>query len=245
MQTYLVVTPSRGLIHSRTVEAVHANVASAGPELRPASSPWWIVSHDLPIPDAHNDVVRRALAHTPDLIWFVEEDMVPRRRALQRLHQELQRTGAAMAVLDYPVGESPSHSSVLHAPDGAPWCSGLGCALIPRRTFEKLDPTEPWFRSDRQIQLTKRHRGTSSPNPRGWSVGAAAEVDVKEIERACEYGGHDVYFGLRLTAAGLPIVEVPPAEMLSGHAKLRNWGKQKTNRGFHTVEVLDQIERWH
>lgn len=229
MPSYLVVTPSRGLVHSRTIEAVQANVAQAFSELRPLLSSYWIVSHNLPIPDAHNDVVARALKHGPDLLWFVEEDMVPPIGALQRLHHELQRHRAAMAVLEYPVGEHPTSSSVHRGPDGRALWSGLGCALISRKAFEKLDPIEPWFRSDQQIEL-----------PRS---GATCAATLKKTDQPYEYGGQDVSFCLRLLEAGMAIAVVPSAEMIAGHAKLRSWGKQQTNRGTHTVEVLDQIQR--
>lgn len=229
MPSYLVVTPSRGLIHSRTVEAVQANVSQAWFALRPKVSSWWIVSHDLPIPEAHNDVAARALKHAPDYLWFVEEDMVPPAGALQRLHEELQRHRAAMAVLEYPVGEHPTSSSVHRGPDGGAMWSGLGCALIARKTFEKLDPIEPWFRCDQQIQMTR--------------LGTKGDVKLKKTDQPYEYGGQDVTFCLRLLEAGLAIAVVDPAEMRAGHAKLRSWGKQHTNHGTHSVEVLDEIER--
>lgn len=230
MSSYLVVTPSRGLIHSRTAEAIQANVTAAWPELRPKVFGYWIVSHDLPIPDAHNDVVRRALEHAPDFVWFVEEDMVPPPGALQRLHRELQGNPAAgMAVLEYPVGENPTHSSVHRGPDdGAMW-SGLGCALIRRQVFEKLDPVEPWFRSDQQLVMTRS--------------GARGAVKLKKTDQPYSYGGQDVTFCMRLLETGLEIATVPTEEMVAGHAKLRTWGQQQTNQGVHTVEVLEHIER--
>jgi hypothetical protein len=60
MSSFVVLTPSRGLVHSRTVAAVVSNVReaiAAGHEWR-----GWEMTHNLPLPACHERVVERPTA---------------------------------------------------------------------------------------------------------------------------------------------------------------------------------------
>lgn len=221
-------TPSRGLIHSRTADAVMRNAES----LRGHGHEWagWVFTHDLPIPAAHNRVAELALATGADYVWFIEEDMVPPDGALLRLIQELERDSRnAMACLDYPVGSPPFDNCVCHKPEFGIWWAGLGCNLIRRTVLEQIAP--PWFKSDKQILITR--------------FGTSGITSVQERDLPYEYGGQDIYFGMLVTGKGWLIVEVPPDEMICGHANLIERGPAKVNHGYHTVEVWNSIGKWH
>jgi len=141
--SFAVLTPSRGLVHSRTIEAVQANVARALAAGHTFAG--WVLTHDLPIPDCHERVTELGLATGADALWFVEEDMIPPTGAL--VDSIAQLAAGGIAAMDYPQGcDHPYVNSVPHT-DTPDWC-GTGCALIARRVFEALE--RPWFVVDDQ-----------------------------------------------------------------------------------------------
>jgi hypothetical protein len=138
--SFAVLTPSRGLVHSRTIEAVEANISEAmdaGHDFE-----GWVLTHHLPIPDCHERVTELGLATGADALWFVEEDMIPPPGALVASLEVLPE--APIAAMNYPIGVGHPYGNCL-PPDPINWC-GLGCTLISRRVFEALD--RPWFRVD-------------------------------------------------------------------------------------------------
>ena len=130
-----VCTPSRGLVGSRTIEAVLANLAGH-------ESVGWFLSHDKPIPECAEDVVERALAAGADAVWSIEEDVVPPAGALDA-SLALLAAGSAIAAVDYPVVQGLGCLS-RDAKGDILWV-GLGCTLISRAAFEAV--RRPWFRS--------------------------------------------------------------------------------------------------
>ena len=216
MGSYVVVTPSRGLVHSRTVEAVMSNIANAsGHEFR-----GWTLTHDLPIPDCHETATAQALATGADALWFVEEDNIPPPDTLARSFAALATD--PIAALDYPVGESPSWACIARDATGHIYWCGLGATLIHRRVFEAIE--RPWFRA-----MTY----AIQPGPDG-------RKQLVDPGIPSEYGGQDIYFFRRALAAGFMIGQVPG---VAGHARLRALGKAQTNQGAHTIEVLHEIQR--
>jgi hypothetical protein len=61
------------------------------------------------------------------------------------------------------------------------------------------------------------------------------------VDSPYEYGGQDIYFGIRSVAAGFRIAAVPG--MLAGHALMKTWGAYLVNDGHHVIEVRGAIER--
>lgn len=216
MVSFAVVTPSRGLIHSRTVAAVLANVdqaTGAGHESR-----GWALTHDLPIPAAHERVAECGLATGADVLWFVEEDIVPPSAAL--LH--LLARPEPIAIVDYPVGDAPTQNCAYHF-GGQPLWFGLGCTRIDRAVFAALP--RPWFRTDRTFTMTHR----------------AAAMELTEVVAEVPYGGQDIYFARQAIEAGFAVGETG---LLAGHARLRALGQPGVNAGIHEVDVLETVGRW-
>lgn len=224
MPTVAICLPSRGLIHSRTVEAVVAalDVAQAQERVRCVG---WFLTHDLPIPDCHEATAERALAAGAEYVWFVEEDMVPPPDALTALLDTREATGAGIVTIDYPVGEHPTQSAVMHTEDGSVFWCGLGCTLIHADVFALV--ARPWFRA-------------SHP---GVFIRYGADKPWHWEDSSVVYGGQDVWFCHQALLAGIVIAEV--SGMRAGHARLRSWGQPLTNQGAHTVDVLTEIEVMH
>ncbi len=221
LPTVAICLPSRGLLHSRTLEAVLAALETATSRIQCVG---WFMTHDLPIPDCHETTAEQALAAGAEYVWFVEEDMIPPPDALIRLLATQRQTGAGIVYMDYPVGEHPTQSAILRQPNGALAVGGLGCTLITRAVFEALP--RPWFDCSHEYALSRASDGRSI---------------LTRTARACGYGGHDVALAQAALSHGFTIDAVP--DMIAGHARLRSWGAQHTNAGAHVVDVLTDIER--
>ena len=223
MISFAVLTPSRGLVHSRVVEAVMANVGdavAAGHDFR-----GWRLTHDLPIPDCDNRCVDEGLRSGAAVLWFVEEDTIPPVGALLTLLERNAR-GELVVAIDYPVGEA-KWSCIPHYRSGIPWC-GLGCTLIDRRVFEQLP--RPWFRTDKLYNIVGR--GSDDPQ--------LVERDDPR-PNAEKWGHQDIYFGQQLAARGIPITDIPG--MTASQAKVVEMGRRESNVGWHRIEIVSQIER--
>lgn len=219
MTSFAVATPSRGLVHSRTIAAVMENVAQAEAEGHVFAG--WVFSHDLPIPECDETVAEAALATGADVVWFVEEDVIPPAGALLA---SMERLGDVVAV-DYPVGadESGWGCSVSNDAGEVLWC-GLGTTLVARHVFDRLP--RPWFRDD--IAYVRTAGSDWEPRP-------SAEP------RTQRFGQQDIAFCMALRAAGMRIVLVPA--MTAGHARVVRLGEAGTNIGWHTISVRRRITR--
>lgn len=225
-----VCTPSRGLIHSRTVAAVAAALATAratGTAV-PAPGPagGWVITHDLPIPDAFNEVAALALGTDAAWLWWVEEDMVPPPHALTLLLATAASVDAQIVALDYAFPTVPPTSAITRGADGTVrWC-GLGCTLVRRDVFARLE--RPWFRTDTAYRLTR--------------YGTARETLVAVAEER-PYGGQDIDFCVRAGAAGFRLAAVPATLAVAGHLRLASLGLPGRNAGAHTITAVPPVER--
>lgn len=128
-----VCVPSRGMMHSRTMDDIVQNVLD---------KEWCLfMSHGRPQPDAQNYLVEAALRFRSviDYIWFVDDDM----KLPTGILKQLMDTHADIAVAHYPVAKD---QDALHIRNGNFESAGMGCVLIRPSVFEHLD--EPYFRAD-------------------------------------------------------------------------------------------------
>lgn len=128
-----VCVPSRGLIHSRTVEHINNNLQ--GYEYK------MYMSHDLPIPDCFNDTVGRALSEEPSYVWIVEEDMGFSDDTFDSMMFEIRSHDAVL--LDYPVKKGIM--SVNYRDDGTLDYGGVGCLLIRPEAIKDVMPFSSSF----------------------------------------------------------------------------------------------------
>lgn len=152
-----VLTPSRGLLHSRTAEELNN-------ELRPFE--WrWFISHGLPIPDCFNDLVTRALKTDASHLLFVEDDM----HLPKGIFEELLAEDVDIALADYPVKET--QHSVMYL-DGEFAYGGVGLCLVKREVFDLMDP--PYFRTHVAYQIQD---GKLIPGPANAKAHGLQDVD--------------------------------------------------------------------
>ena len=205
---------SRGLVHSRTIQSVWDNLKDI--ELYPGSH-YMILSHDLPIPDAQNFLVREAMTTDCTHLWFVEEDNTFPIGTLFKMLAE----GMPVVAVDYPVGEKAY--STLMEKDGKIWWCGLGCTLIDRQVFE--DVPEPWFRTDKT-----------------WRITNADTMEMVEEDVPNKYGGHDIYFGMQLKKHGIPITTLK--NITAGHLRVIDDTPRGSNTGSHYIEEYTDIKNY-
>jgi hypothetical protein len=134
--------PSRGLIHSRTVQGLFDNLFHAVID-------WDLLfTHTLPIPDCFNALVEAALDGGADAIWFVEEDMELPKHILDDLLIELQSSVHSVVAADYPI---TGRDSTVFIHEGKVMAVGMGCMLVSAKVFEALG--EPYFRDNVEYGL--------------------------------------------------------------------------------------------
>ncbi len=207
-----VLLPSRGLIHSRTIEAVQANLTNAGKSF---SGPHYVFySHDKPIPEAQNYLVERAMGTDATIFWFVEEDNIFEEDVLFKMIVE-QRPVIA---IDYPVGPS-SYSCIMKKDGEVYWC-GFGCTLIRREVFDAMN--KPWFTVDVSYRV-KNFR----------------TMEVEKQDVPSKYGGHDINFGFALREINIPIYHLQSAS--SGHLFVDQLGPRQYNDGTHQIREAREI----
>jgi hypothetical protein len=155
--TGVVCVCSRGLVHSRTLESIHANIREF--------SDWHVLfTHDLPIPEAQNEIIGKALKYKPKYLWFLEEDVVAPPETLFKLLLGVRAGFLTVARYRLRGGRWSYY------PENKPVFSGLGCLLAKTELFTKLD--KPYFSTDTVYDRD-------------------LEFSVK---KECEYGGQDVSF---------------------------------------------------
>lgn len=136
--------PSRGLIHSRTIDDVLAN--------KPDKI---IFAHGMKQPDAQNYLLKQSLKHSPDYIWFVDDDMKLNPDTLQKLLN----ANADIALADYPVNRNVS---TVKYHDGEFLFGGMGCVLARADILKDFE-----FRTDTTYSYPDmRPSKTSSPDNR-------------------------------------------------------------------------------
>lgn len=127
------VCPTRGLIFNETLDSLKRN----GIDINNL-----ITVSGLPIPDAPNHVVAKALDLAPSYVLMIEDDMVIPDGALE----QMLKMDKAIVCIDYPVING---WSTIARKDGVIQHCGLGCTLIKAGVFKNLP--QPWFETDKSV----------------------------------------------------------------------------------------------
>ena len=164
-----VIVPTRGLIFTEVIQAIE--------NLRKHADIKVFYSYDLPIPEAQNYLVEKALAdkNISDFL-FVEEDVVIPENTIQIL-DDLQ---SDIACIDYGVN---GWSCTAQDEKGEIYWCGFGCTLVKRYVFNLVE--KPWFRVDKSLRLN----------------------DWKWIDNEAKYGGQDIWFCMQAREQGCTIAK--------------------------------------
>lgn len=202
-----VILPTRGLVFTKVEKAIE--------EMRETNPIRVYRSDFLPIPDGHNQLARQALAEGCDWLFFIEEDTVPPKGALEKLIE----VDNDIACIDYGVS---GWGCVTRSSEGEIlWC-GLGCTLVKRKVFEKM--TYPCFRADMTLRLND------------WTWQKLPDEYIKTKQ----YGSLDIWFCDQARKLGFTIKQV---EGECEHLELVELGKRETNNGLHTIKARPKITK--
>lgn len=203
---FCIVIPTRGIVFARTVQTM----------LRmPAQSPIVIVD-GLPIPDSHNECIRKALKTDCTHIWFLEEDMELTDRGIAAMTMAAQTH--PIVAMNYKI--TPTVYAVQYDHD-KPLFAGFGCTIFERKIFEK-DFTQPWLTDEYDVNIL----GT---NP----------FRYKSVRRTIErpvYGKFDVYFFIQCMEKNIPLYILPDFE--ATHLRMKSWERKMVNNGTHDIYEL-------
>jgi hypothetical protein len=223
-----ICIPSRGLIYSKVIEGVFNGIEKLHQEGLLTSV---YISNDLPIPDAHNSCLKRALDAGCERIIFVEEDNY----IGESEFLALATFDADIATLQYNDKNGSPHG-IIHYNEANEiiWC-GLGATSIKRGVFERIGG----FRTDTRYKITKKHlEGDKKIVTEYEKIEPHKEwnPETLKFEDKIEpyvYGGLDIDFMTRARKEGYKIEKIP--DMKSIHLKVVKMGEPFINNGVHQI----------
>lgn len=206
---------SRGLVYSKCMESVYI-----GLQVIPNSKLY--MTHDLPIPDAQNDITERALKDGASKLIFIEEDHYNG----EKEWMELANATADIATLQYNDKNGSPHG-IIHYNEKMEilWC-GMGSTMMQKRVFDALD--KPYFRDDVRYRIVRK---------KDTDIGTiVTEYEELPIRAKWGYGGQDVDFYTRVRKKGFRIERIP--DLRSIHMKVVKMGDPTVNKGVHEITAV-------
>lgn len=224
----IALMPTRGTIFTKAEVALEQEMIANG------QLPFILRTDNKPIPDCRNILVEEGLKTDATHFLLVDDDVIIPQGGLK----EMIDSDADISFIDYPMhyeGDrfgnmgTATYDNWLpgESTEGKPivW-AGLGCALVKRKVFEKLE--KPWFEGLNK-KLTRDDNGK-------------LELEGTDIDLSTG-GGEDVFFFLNARKAGMSIKQVPGS---CGHARFArivgafHEGKYKTQ---HKIIVNNNVEK--
>ena len=199
-----IILPSRGYIFTEVLESIETMRKRWGIAL--------YMSHNLPVPQAFNELTKKALNAGCSELLYVEEDTVPPLHIVEDMMKILEDDEKCGAVFcEYPL--SNGQSTVVYK-EGTKKIlyGGLGCTMVPACVFADLK--EPFFRSDLAFQLTPY-------------------TEWKTVDPLKQYGLYDVHFFCMVRKKGYTIAKV---DSIARHLKVTKLGTPEVNGGIHLIE---------
>src|ERR1700678_811304 len=121
-----ICIPSRGLMHSRTMEDIFTNLQYADQRnvLR--------MAHGKSQPEAENHITAEGLATDAPWLWYVDDDMqLPRNVLTEMLYAGYK---SPVVVAHYPC--TAKGNDAVHIRNGKFESAGMGCVLVKREVFD-------------------------------------------------------------------------------------------------------------
>ena len=224
----ITIMPTRGIIYTK------AEVALEDELLKNNIVPWILRTDNKPIPDCRNILVENALKTPATHFLMVDDDVIIPEGGLKAMLDK----DTDITFIDYPMHYSEGRWDAMGTATYDNWLpgeefkdkdvawAGLGCCLVRREVFEKLD--KPWFRTFQKAFL-RDDKG---------------KITLKKDDEKLGGGGEDVYFFLEAKKAGFKVKAVQ--DMVCGHARLSRVvtafadGKYNTQ---HRIVINNKVEK--
>lgn len=207
MNTYkniITVIPTRGLVYARTIESLKNNGIGG-----------FLTISGYPLPESHNEAVRRTLTEYVEYVLFVEDDMELPPHTIERML----KANAPITAVEYPMDNG--YSTVARQGNEVLWC-GLGCTLIKQDIFRNIP--DPWFETDHSYRINE--------NP----------FSLEKIDNPNKYGGHDINFCLKCRNYGFKTVCIEGIE--AKHLRNRGVERHdRTQDGRYEIYELPPISQ--
>ena len=212
-----IITPSRGLIHSRTMESITEGIYA----LQDRFNFRFFTTHDKPIPEAQNDCLTRAFEWGAQVILSIEEDNVLDVQAFEALLTCTE----PIAILQYNDRNGSPHGIIHKNEAGEIMWSGIGALKVDRQVFETIG--KPYFRTDVRYSIKRKPQGD------GTVITHFEEVSSRGPH---QYGGLDVDFYTRARAKGYRVYQIQGH--IAHHMKLNKLGETFVNNGCHDITTV-------
>lgn len=211
-----IICPSRGLIHSRTVESIFYGIQ----EVKEHEF-YFFTTHELPIPDAQNDCLKRAFVWGAERVLSIEEDNVLDSQAFRALST----CSEPLAILQYNDRNGSPHGIIHKNETGDIMWSGIGALKADKEIFDAIG--QPYFRTDVRYAIKRKPLGD------GTVVTHFEEIPHKSPQ---QYGGLDVDFYTRARSKGYKVYQVQGH--VAHHMELIKIGDKYTNNGCHEIRTV-------
>lgn len=211
-----IITPSRGLIHSRTVESIFNGI-----DAMPDRQFRFFTTHDKPIPEAQNDCMARAFKWGATTILSIEEDNVLDVPAFKALVDN----DHPIAILQYNDRNGSPHGIIHKNEAGEIMWTGIGAVKIKKEVFDAIGL--PYFRTDVRYAIKRKPFGDGS---------VVTQFEEVNHRGQHQYGGLDVDFYTRARAKGYKVIQIQGH--LAHHMKLVKLGEPFTNNGCHDIQAI-------
>lgn len=205
MNKIIVLQPTRGLLFTKAQQALEE-------EFMINNIPMLVLRTDnKPIPDCRNILATEALKHpyNAEAFLWLDDDVIIPEGGLNAMMEGLKK--ADISFIDYPMhytGQKWGNMGTATYDDWLPgqdwkdkpiaW-AGLGCTLVKREVFEKLQT--PYF-----VKTQKTFERDDN-----------GHITIHDDEHKFGGGGEDVYFFLKAKEAGFTIKSI---DMTAGHARI-------------------------
>lgn len=190
------VIPTRGMICAETIRGLNKNNLDG-----------FLTIIGLPIPDAQNEAVRRALKNKPSHILFIEDDTVIPDGALEKMLE----MDEDIVTVEYPMDNG--YSTITKQGDEILWC-GLGCTLIKKEVFDKV--SQPYFETNYSWRIHTPFR-------------------LERISNPSKYGGQDINFFMKCRKQGIRIAQLEGFE--AKHLRVNLERKQSNKGQYEIKEL--------
>lgn len=201
MKNIKTVIPTRGLVHARTIESLRENGITE-----------FEVIYGYPLPESHNEAVKRTLTDYVEYVLFVEDDMEIPPHTIEKMV----KCNAPIVVVPYPMDNG---YSTVCTKDGEVLWGGLGCTLIKQSVFRAIP--EPWFEVNHSWRIED-------------------PFELTRIENPNKYGGHDINFFLKAREYGFIASRLQGIE--ATHLRVKSVERSdRTQHGVYEIYALEPI----